>query len=637
MTPDELDAELPEIFRRAREIVDTNVNTSITDVGGRVLSVPEKLTSESLVVAYARVKANEIVAETAAKILPERPIALGDDSQFITKLGGNRKTGDKVFYQMVKEYAQNTNIFEDIANGIVDVDVFIEKVIANVDPFNAMKPFEKASLKRSLRLVIVDDPSEAYLLDDIIEQVDIMRDYGMLDNRKMEEFIDRVGDLMKGKISPNNLILPSVATELQRMIGSEAKYQETLKELARLSDLAEDGNVSAIAASRTIRSMIDSYNSFYYYGMLSLSPRFHGVNNLTAPLITYYTTGRVANPFRTPEASNVMLLGSPAMRSAIARNKVVVTDRLGNNYTRGQLFDLAVKNGIFKSQINTEVAGNFIEEANVITGNISRLEKGRRVIFAAPREVLGDPLAAFTDNVWRMESMIGSIRNGSTIEDAIQIGRKSLFDYGDLTEAERFISRNFFVFYNYFRQSIVQGVTNVFSNPGRMIRLMRGATQPSRIMIGEENYQDLAYYFPQDAATGRMVSALEPAAQAKEGVFVQFPMLPHADALKIAAGVLTDPIGFAIGPAPITEAGRREYTEGFIAARLGPLTKASGLLLFNDTPVTNMLEIRMKKNRIPPEHVAAWDALLPDGGRDAILSYFGAEVKDVSKEGGENA
>jgi hypothetical protein len=648
MTPDELDAELPEIFRRAREIVDTNVNTSITDVGGRVLSVPEKLTSESLVVAYARVKANEIVAETAAKILPERPIALGDDSQFITKLGGNRKTGDKVFYQMVKEYAQNPRIFEDLANGIVDVDVFIEKVVANVDPFNAMKPFEKATLKRALRLVIADDPSEAYLLDDIIEQVDIMRDYGMLDNRKMEEFIDRVGDLMKGKISPNNLILPSVATELQRMIGSEAKYQETLKELARLSDLAEDGNVSAIAASRTIRSMIDSYNSFYYYGMLSLSPRFHGVNNLTAPLITYYTTGRVANPFRSPEAANVMLLGAPkrtqefiasegAVSTTIARNKVVVTDRLGNNYTRGQLFDLAVKNGIFKSQINTEVAGNFIEEANVITGNISRLEKGRRVIFAAPREVLGDPLAAFTDNVWRMESMIGSIRNGSTIEDAIQIGRKSLFDYGDLTEAERFISRNFFVFYNYFRQSIVQGVTNVFSNPGRMIRLMRGATQPSRIMIGEENYQDLAYYFPQDAATGRMVSALEPAAQAKEGVFVQFPMLPHADALKIAAGVLTDPIGFAIGPAPITEAGRREYTEGFIAARLGPLTKASGLLLFNDTPLTNMLEIRMKKNRIPPEHVAAWDALLPDGGRDAILSYFGAEVKDVSKEGGENA
>jgi len=156
-------------------------------------------------------------------------------------------------------------------------------------------------------------------------------------------------------------------------------------------------------------------------------------------------------------------------------------------------------------------------------------------------------------------------------------------------------------------------------------------------MIGEDNYQDLSFYFSPDAATGRMVSALEPAAQAKEGVFVQFPLMPHADALKIAAGVLTDPIGFAIGPMPVTEAGRREYNEGFIAARLGPLTKAGGLLLFNDTPLTNMLEMKMKKNRIPPEHVAAWDAVLPDGGRDAILSYFGAEVKDVSKEGGENA
>jgi hypothetical protein len=648
MTPDQLDAELPEIFRRAREIVDTNVNTSITDVGGRVLSVPEKLTVEALAVAYARVKANEIVAETAAKILPERPISIGPDSQFITKLGGNRKTGEKVFYQMVKEYAQNPLIFEDIANGVVDVDVFIEKIVTGVDPFNSMKPFEKGALKRSLRLTIADDPNEVYLLDDIIEQVDIMRDYGMLENSKMEEFIDRVGNLMKGKISPNNLIMPAVADELMRMIGSEAKYQETLKELSRLSDLANDGNVSAIAASRGIRSLIDSYNSFYYYAMLSASPRFHGVNNITAPLITYYSTGRVANPFRAPEAANVMLLGAPkrtqefiasegAVATTIARNKVVVTDRLGNNYTRGQLFDLAMKNGIFKSQINTEVAGNFIEEANVITGNISRLEKGRRMIFTAPREMLGDPLATFTDNVWRMESMIGSIRNGETIEDAIQVGRKSLFDYGDLTEAERFISRNFFVFYNYFRQSIVQGMTNVFANPGRMIRLFRGATQPSRIMIGDQNYQDLSYYFPQDAATGRMVSALEPAAQAKEGVFVQFPMMPHADALKIAAAVLTDPIGFAIGPVPITEGGRREYTEGFIAARLGPLTKAGGLLLSNDTPLTNMLEMRMKKNRIPPEHVAAWDALPGDAVKTSILSYFGAEEKDAPKEGEENS
>lgn len=648
MSPQDLDANLDDIFRRAREIVETNVNTSITDVGGRVLSVPPSLTTESLAVAYARVKANEIVADTAAKILPERPINLGPDSQFINKLGGNRKTGEKVFYQLVKEYAQNPQIFEDIATGTVDVNVFIQKIVSDVDPLRNLKPFEKAALERSLFLTMVGDPDEAYLLDDIIEQVDIMRDYGLLENRKMEEFIDRVGDLMKGKISPNNLILPSVATEIQRMIGSEAKYQETLKELARLSDLAADGNASAIAASRALRWTIDSYNSFYYYGMLSLSPRFHGVNNLTAPLITYYTTGRVANPFKAPEAANVLLLGAPkrtqefiasegAVATMISRNKVVVTDRLGNSYTRGQLFDLAMKNGIFKSQINTEVAGNFIEEANVILGNISGAEKARRVAFAAPREVLGDPLAAFTDNVWRMESMIGALRNGSTIEDALQVGRKSLFDYGDLFEWERFLSRNFFVFYNYFRQTIVQGMTNIFANPGRMIRLFRGATQPSRIMIGEENYQDLAYYFPQDAATARMVAALEPAAQAKEGVFVQFPMMPHADVLKIAAGVLTDPIGWAIGPAPITEAGRREYTEGIIAARLGPLTKAGFALFFTDTPLTNLLEMRMKKNRIPPEHVAAWDALPGDAVKTGILSYFGAEVKDAPKEGEENS
>lgn len=638
LSPSDLEAFLPELFTRLRSIVKTNINTAITDIGGRVLAVPEQLTIESLAVAYARVKANEIIAETATKLLPERPIALGADGQFVISLGGRKKLGDKIFYTMVREQVQNPNFIDDLATGAIDIEQFITRLVDDVAGADAT--INKPVLKAALRTAV--NPSagavRGYILDDVLEQIDIMRDYGMLESNKMEDFMDRLGQLVSGKISPNNLVLPAVAEELQKMIGSEAKYKQAVTELARLSDLAADGSRSAIGASKALRWMIDSYNSFYYYAMLSLSPRFHGVNNISAPAITYYTTGRVANPFRTPEAANVLLLGSPVsrVRSAIGANKIVVTDRLGNAYTRGQLYELAMKNGIFKSQINTEVAGDFIAEANNIMGRTSLLDKAYKP-FTLPKQFLGDPLAAFTDNVWRMESVIASIRNGSTIDEALTVGRKSLFDYGDLTDTERFISRNFFVFYNYFRQSVVTGMQNFLSNPGRMVRLYRATTQPSRIMIGEENYQDLAYYFPQDAATARIVATLEPASTAKEGKFVQYPVMPHADALKIAAGVLADPIGFAIGPAPISEAGRREYTEGFIAARLGPLTKAAGGLLFNDTPITNMLEMRMKKNRIAPEHVAAWDALLTDGGRDSILSYFGAKVEDAPPNRGENA
>lgn len=646
MDADTVMRELDSIFDEAKRIVETDVTVAIKDRGGRALSVPKSLSLESLTVAYARVKANGIIAETAARIIPERPIGLGKETRWFLSLPNDQKDmGLKVFYGLVEEEAKAEGILSRLSTDTYNneglekakqfVDYFINKVGAGLT--DQQKNAWKALLGVQFKFGAAPAPGEAAtLIDDVLEQVDLMRSAGMIENFRTEDFLERLGQLVSKKISPDKFVFPAVAEEIARQVGNEAKYKQLVTELSRESDLATDGNRSAIRVMTTVRNLIDSFNAFYYHLMLSASPRFHGVNNLTAPLISYYTTGNAT--LRIGEAANVMLLGASSAgqkslglgaRGAgglIERNAVVLTDRFGVNYTRGQLFDLAVKNGIFKSQINTEIAGSFIKDANAIIGNLSDIEKGRRALFTPWRTFLGDPLAAYTDNVWRMASVMSEVRNGKTIEQALDAGRRSLFDYGDLTEAERIASRNFFVFYNYFRQSVVQAVENLFTAPGRMIRLYRLAQQPSRILIGDQNFEDLSFYFPQDAATGRMVSALEPAEKAKDGVFVQYPMLPHADALKIGAAVITDPVAFMIGPVPIGEDGRRAYSESFIAARLGPLIKAGGALWFSDRPAENLLEIKMKKNRIAPEHVAMWDAI---GLKDRMLGYFNAKLVPV--------
>ena len=644
LTPSQLASRLEGVFDDARRLVDANINPALTDAGGRALSVPSKLAPEALSVAYARTRTGEIVADAAVKVIPERPVGMSEPGRkavlALNQAGMSDDGGSRFFYELVKGEIANPGFLDDMVERSGGVSFgelrgYLLELVARTNP-----DLDAARGSRFVYDWLLETNANTGRLNlyeisaDVQDQVDLMRSGGLLHNTDVDTAIARVGDLVAGRISPNQLVLPALADKMLADIGTEPKYEAMLRELARLSDEAEDGSLSAARAVRFVRDAMDSYSAFFYYNTLSLAPRFHGVNNLTAPLIIYFTTGRPSNVLNAGEAANVLLLGSPLSKNPAARFVPVVTDRFGTVYTRGDLYDLAVKNGMFKSQVNTEVAGSFIEDANRIVGNLSTFQKGRKAVFTAPREFLGDPLAAFTDNVWRMETVTAALRDGKTLDEALDLGRRSLYDYGNLTEAERVVSRNVFVFYNYFRQSIVQFVKNAVDNPSRIIRMVRATEQPSKIMVGDQNARDLSFYFPPEFGVGRIVAKLEPAVGKKEGMSVALPMMPHADALNIAGMALTDPVGWMLGPTP--EGRDRAFTEGFVAKRLGPLTKVAGAMLFSDAPVNDLLEVKLTKNRIPPEHMAFYQAALPDAAVASLYDTFGITEQDAVA-GEENA
>ena len=244
----------------------------------------------------------------------------------------------------------------------------------------------------------------------------------------------------------------------------------------QLPNLAGTGNKLALRTAKFVRDALDSYNNWYYFAVLSLNPRFHGVNNLTAPLLTYYTTGRTGIFPRNAvdnykEAVNTMLLGGPKANIAMS-NKVVVTDALGNQYTRADIYNILQNSGAFKSQLSTEVPVGFIEDMNAVGQRFKMF--GTKSLIPQPPQVwssmLGDPLATYTDNVHRTVMFIDSLQRGETVEQAIEVARKSFFDYGAISETERALTRNFFIFYNFWRQSIGQFVKNFFQDPSRNIK-----------------------------------------------------------------------------------------------------------------------------------------------------------------------
>jgi hypothetical protein len=632
LSPSELSARLDEIFDRASDIVRNNINPLIDAAGGKVLSVPSSLSAEALVVAYGRVKSADIMADTAVKLAAERPIALSDTPKFLSKISTTVTGGDKLWYEIIKAEIKNPGSISAIINDDAARLAFITDVMSKTLP-NA-----PAGVSRYISDIIRLDPYS--FIDDVRFSVDLLQDSRVITGGRMEQSLAQIDLLISNKIPAETFVSPALAQKMASELGSAPKFKGMLTELARLSDLANSGNPGALRASNFFRQMWDSYNSFYYHMILSVNPRFHGVNNLTAPLITYYTTGKIVNPIKFAESANIMLLGGPKSADAASRMVPVVTDRFGNVYTRGQLYDLAIKSGIFKSAINTEVAREFIADANDVMGRVSSVENKyvagantvRKKVFTPWREFLGDPLAAWTDNVWRMNSIRDALETGSTIDEALDFGRRSLFDYGSLTEAERVVSRNFFVFYNYYRQSVVQFMKNFVENPGRMLKLFRLTKSMSEVAIGDQNARDLSFYYPPEFGVARGIVKLDTASRSKEGEAILLPMMPYADGLNIFAGMLSDPIGTAIGPELVGAEGRRAWEQGILASKVGTFTQLAGQAFFSDVKLEQLLEIKMSKNRIPPEHVAFFDRL---GVSTQFLTTFGAQVKDAPE--GENS
>ena len=208
-------------------------------------------------------------------------------------------------------------------------------------------------------------------------------------------------------------------------------------------------------------------------------------------------------------------MGSP-MATEAGRRSIAVVDKFGVPYTHGDIYDLCVKRGVFKSQASTEIPANFLEDARAIlnsgmfkkgprttraqvtAGDVARARGPIAKILSPVEEFIGHPMATYTDNVWRAFVVIDAIKGGSTIDDALMLGRKSLFDYGNVTSVERDFARRFFVFYNYFRQGVGQFVKNLFEDPSRTIKLMRlnkGISEGSMAIFGGEK-EDVSFYYP---------------------------------------------------------------------------------------------------------------------------------------------
>jgi len=236
--------------------------------------------------------------------------------------------------------------------------------------------------------------------------------------------------------------------------------------------------------------------------------------------------------------------------------------------------------------------------------------------FPGPMSALSYPgaMAVAEDNMWRMATVIHAIEKGDTVEGALQLGRRSLFDFGAATEFERKYVARKILFYNYFRNSVLQGVKTLLENPGRMIRQYKMATDITKMAVGDTDWNNLRFYGPQDAGVNNIAIEYAPSNR-KEGRVTVLPNMPYADIATISAGLLYSPMDFLAGQADLVT-GRRQYGRGFLINKLSPVNRG----VFNFIAGQTMDDVKMKKNMLSPTHIAAAATFEKNTGVPAVTA-----------------
>lgn len=294
-------------------------------------------------------------------------------------------------------------------------------------------------------------------------------------------------------------------------------------------------------------------------------------------------------------------VGKPLGRLAGAADEAVAfRDAAGRIWTYDDLREVGLRSGILKTEQQVLFGADAMES---LADEVLRIERtSGRVVPGQVKEALKDIARApadwanSTDNFWRMSSMIEALSQGKPIGVAQEIARKSLFDYGSLTEAERAFASRFLIFYTFARVNTEQMV-KMFGSTAAMTRFVRQAAlgrDVGELMYeasGGEEY-DVRRFYMSDRALSQVVLGQE---QEKFGqTLTLFPSIPSQEAFMTMTGLLyqSNPLGVVTG----TETGLARYLDPALKVVLDSTREMAGAPAF---------EKRADRLRLmDPRHVA---------------------------------
>jgi len=297
---------------------------------------------------------------------------------------------------------------------------------------------------------------DTYKLGDMTEDIDLWK-YHWEDGVKYAEPDTSLGEQLL------DIRIPT------KMVGYEhiEKLLNAPKALENIAEFMHSTQASPIY--NAAKKLLSTLKETQYTMMLTLRPRFHGANILTAPFIMYgnmggYETLRSLN--KGAQLAAMVASGRTAKKAGIP-SKALVIDKAGRQYTYEEVADMMRRGGLQQSQVTSYVNPSDVEKLTEVIDP--------RLLQRAATSV--KEFAATTDSMFRASVLVQKLEDGLPPAQAIRQAREALFDYGRMTDAEKKYLGSWWAFYSFTRASSLNLLEQVVTNPQRVknsIRFSKG-------------------------------------------------------------------------------------------------------------------------------------------------------------------
>jgi hypothetical protein len=339
-----------------------------------------------------------------------------------------------------------------------------------------------------------------------------------------------------------------------RMIFGEREFAEFERQLSRYGTERTNKTIrewlnqtKADNAVESVKMFLGTLQQMFYLGTLGFSLRSHGTNITTGSFITYTTTGqRIKSVDTGQQALKTMLHGSSDADPKAF--DIAVRTPTGDVYTYRDIYDAIVKGGV-RTQYNA--IKQVLSDGQILRylqANNKKFSGFNNRFMTKMRDMLGtkmdqaSELLVKEDMVFRSGAMIEALKEGMSFEEATQVARRSLFDYNDLTDAERAVSTYAFVFYNFTRQSFVDMVIGM-QNPDtlkrylNMFKLHRD-NQQFMISLNDDKRFPHEVFFPQYTAVRNIASYTKTSDENTYDWFTMTSSLPAVESFALLVDAL---------------------------------------------------------------------------------------------------
>lgn len=303
-------------------------------------------------------------------------------------------------------------------------------------------------------------------------------------------------------------------------------------------------------AKDKLKTLYDYYNAAFYNLLLTVNPRFHGANLLTASEIVYSTTGKLPNTIDVINGAKLavesrynpggILLQKPTTRT----ERLQAAGRATSNprfYTNREVYELLQMEGgkslftIALPNVNTRRALNLIDNKSN-----SKFTEGLRILGDTPQ---------VEDMAFRYSVFANAIREGRTESEAVALARKAMYDAADITDIEKKL-QNLFLFYGWARNNLVNLVKNTASSEGRKRIIKTLSTQRSAEEITKELSgisEDEAKFIKGRAPTQIILNKLPREPGSDKDIYNLSTRTPQAEAIKLFGDLVSQPSSIAQG------------------------------------------------------------------------------------------